>query len=60
MREHVRGMKDFAIHCLKTLRPGRHKGEGRKRTMVRIVRLSAALPHSDYCPDPVEVEEYEV
>ena len=59
-REQVRGMKDFAIDRLKTLKSGRHKGEGRKRTMVRIVRLSAALPHSDYCPDPVEVEEYEV
>ena len=56
----MRGMKDFAIDRLKTLKSGRHKGEGRKRTMVRIVRLSAALPHPDYCPDPVEVEVYEV
>ena len=53
-------MKDFAIHCLKTLKPGRHKGEGRKRTMVRIVRLSFALPHPEYRPGSVEVEEYEV
>ena len=56
----MRGMKDFAIHCLKTLKSGRHKGERRKRTMVRIVRLSFALPHPEYRPGSVEVKEYEV
>ena len=53
-------MKDFAIDRLKTLKSGRHKAEGMKRTIVRIVRLSFALPHPDYLPGSVEVEEYEV
>ena len=58
--EKVRGMKDFAIDCLKTLKSGRHEGDGRKRTMVRVVRLSVTLPHPDYGPGSVEIEKYEV
>ena len=53
-------MKDFAIDRLKTLKSGRHKAEGMKRIIVRIVGLSFALPHPDYLPGSVEVEEYEV
>ena len=59
-REQARGMKDYAIDRLKTLKSGRHKAEGMKRTIVRIVGLSFALPHPDYLPGSVEVEEYEV
>ena len=50
--EQARGMKDFAIDCLKTLKSRRHEGEGRKRTVVRMVRVGPILP--------VKVEEYEV
>ena len=54
-------MKNFAIDRLKTLKSGHHiKAEGMKRIIVRIVRLSFALPHPDYLPGSVEVEEYEV
>ena len=53
-------MKDFAIGRLKTLESGRHKAGGMKRIIVRIVRLSFSLPHPDYLPGSVEVEEYEV
>ena len=60
LREQARGLKDFAIDCLRTSQIKRQEGEGRKRTTIRVVRLSSALP----CPDDylcsVEVEEYEV
>ena len=59
-KEQVRRIKDFAIDRLKTLKYGRHEAEGVKRIIVRIVRLSFALPHPDYLPGSVEVEEYEV
>ena len=53
-------MKDFAIDRLKTLESGRHTAVGMKKIIVRIARLSFALPHPDYLPGSVEVEEYEV
>ena len=60
LRKQAKAMKDFTIDCLKTLKSGRHEGGGRKRTVVRVVRLSVTLPHPDYGPGSVEVEEYEV
>ena len=50
--EQARGMKDFAIDCLKTSKSRRHEGEEMKRTVVRMVRVGPILP--------VKVEEYEV
>ena len=50
--EQARVMRDFAIDCLKTLKSRRHEGEGRKRTVVRMVRVGPTLS--------VKVEEYEV
>ena len=59
-REQVGGLKDFTIDCLETLKSRRHKGEGRKRTIVRIVRMRYVIGRPDYLPRSVEVEEYEM
>ena len=59
-REQTGRMKDFAIDCLKTLKSGRLEGGGRKRTVVRVVRLSLTHPHPEYSPGSVGVEEYVV
>ena len=58
--EQAKGPEDFVIDCLKTSQLGRGEGEGRKRTTVRVVRLSSALPRPNYYPGSVEVEEYGV
>ena len=58
-REQARRMKYFAIDCLRQSKIGRQEGKGRKRIMVRMVRLGVTLPHPYYCPGSVEVEEYE-
>ena len=60
LRKQAKGLKDFAIDCLKTSQIRRHEGEGRKRTTVKVVRLSSALPCPNYYPGSVEVEVYEV
>ena len=52
-------MKDLAIDCLETLKSRRHKGEGRKRTIVRIVRMRHVTGFPDFLPASMEVEEYE-
>ena len=56
----MRGLKEFAMDCFRTLRSGRHEGEGSKRATVRVARLSSVVPRPGNYPDSVEVGEYEV
>ena len=51
-------MRNLAIDCLKSPKSGSEGEEGRKRTTVRVIRLSSDHPHLDL--GSVEVEEYEV
>ena len=60
LREQAKRLKDFVIDCLRTSQIGRRKGEGKKRTTVRAVRLSSALLRPNYYPDSGEVEAYGV
>ena len=53
LREQAKGMKDFAIDCLKKAGMGYLEGERRKRTTLRIIQFSLGS-HSEV------VEECEV
>jgi len=58
LRKQVKGVADLAIDCLKEPGTGRRGGEGRNKTMVRVIELSP--DHQRYHLGPVKVEEHEV
>ena len=59
-REHVDGVKDLVINCLKEPETGCREGKGRKRTTVRVIELVARGSYPNLYLDSVEVEEYKV
>ena len=54
-REEVKGLKKWAIGCLKKLEMECQEGEGRKTTL-RVIKLGPDRPF----PGPVQVKVYEV
>ena len=52
LEEHVKGLEEWAIECLKKGETGCLDGEARKMTTLRIIEFS--YDH------PVKVKEYEV
>ena len=43
LREQMKGVKDWAIDCLKRPERGRREREGRKGTTLRVIELSSTL-----------------
>ena len=60
LREQVDSAKDLAINCLRELETGCREGEGRKKTMVRVVELDVNSRCPNFHLDSVRVEECEV
>lgn len=60
LRHQANCVRDLVIDCLRSPKLGCEEGEGRKRTMVKIVRLSSvrSRPHPD--PGFVKVEVLKV
>ena len=56
MREDVEGMKDWVVDCLRKPETGCREGEGRKKTMVKVIELNSEMVFLG----SAEVEEYEV
>jgi len=62
----MQGAKDWAINCLKEPETGRQEGEGKRKTMLRVIELSSdpTLPRSGFRAaqrfylGSVKVEEY--
>ena len=59
LREQVKGVKDLAIESLKA-GAGCREGEGRRKTMVRVIELSPHLPPAEYHLRSVKADEFEV
>ena len=43
LRERTKGVKDWAVGCLKKPTRGDRKGEGRKKIMLRVIELSSVF-----------------
>lgn len=65
----MKGVKDWAIDCLKRPKTGCCKGGGRKETTLRMIELSSVFDQFPrygeggllrFYLGPVKVEEYEV
>ena len=65
----MRGVKDWAINCLKRPETEYRKGGGRKETMLRVIELSSVADQSrrygesgllKFYLGSVKVEEHEV
>jgi hypothetical protein len=59
-RGYVDGVRDLAINCLKGRETGYREGEGRKKTMVRVIERVGGSLYPIFKLDSVRVEEYEV
>ena len=62
-KEEVNGLKDWAMDCLRKSRTGCQEGEGRKKTMIKVIELGSYVRADDLDTshlDVLEVEEYEV
>jgi hypothetical protein len=57
--EYVYGARDAAISCLKEAETRYREGEGRRKTMVRVIELVAG-PSQNLYLESVKVEEYEM
>ena len=68
LREQMKGAKGWAVGRLKELETGDHRGEGSKKTTLRVIELSSVFtlqqPNDTAPPrfhlDSVKVEECEV
>ena len=60
LREQVKGVKDLAVDSLKKVKAGCWEGEGRKKTIMRVIELDPYLPPEGYRLDSVKVEVLEV
>ena len=59
LRKHMKGVNDWAIHCLKGQKMGHQEGEGRKRTTLKAIKLTRD-PRSMSNLVSVNAEEHEV
>jgi len=60
LRDEVRGVKDWAVDCLREPEAGRQEKVVGKKTVVRVIELRSDRARPKYHLASVRVEEYEV
>ena len=60
MKKYVKGVKDWTMDCLKSPKPGCLEGEERKRTTLRVIKLTRDPLRPMFYRGSVKIEEHEV